>query len=172
MTQNPATYARMAVLAAVALTAGPLSHAIWPARADAVGANPASNVTVTCAPDQQALVEQVAVGGDTQTAVRCVGTGLPYGVVGRGLVANDAGYMRPAVLASGPQDVVTAAAPAPRTVTRAPTRKRSWEKTALVIGGSAGAGAGIGGLAGGKKGALIGAAIGGGAATLYEAIKR
>ena len=42
----------------------------------------------------------------------------------------------------------------------------------LVIGGSAGAGAGVGGLAGGKKGALIGAAIGGGAASIYEAVKR
>ncbi|HXT68672.1 MAG TPA: hypothetical protein VN700_02895 [Vicinamibacterales bacterium] len=50
--------------------------------------------------------------------------------------------------------------------------KRSWQKTALVIGGSAGAGAGVGALAGGKKGALIGAAIGGGAASLFEAIKR
>jgi hypothetical protein len=48
---------------------------------------------------------------------------------------------------------------------------RSWKKSALVIGGSAGAGAGVGAIAGGKKGALIGAAIGGGAATLYEAVK-
>jgi hypothetical protein len=48
---------------------------------------------------------------------------------------------------------------------------RTWKKSALVIGGSAGAGAGVGAIAGGKKGALIGAAIGGGAATLYEAIK-
>ena len=52
------------------------------------------------------------------------------------------------------------------------TPKRSWKKTALVIGGSAGAGAGVGAFAGGKKGALIGAAIGGGAASIYEAIKR
>ncbi len=49
---------------------------------------------------------------------------------------------------------------------------RSWKKTALVIGGSAGTGAGVGAIAGGKKGALIGAAIGGGAASLFEAIKR
>jgi len=50
--------------------------------------------------------------------------------------------------------------------------RRSWKKTALVIGGSAGAGAGVGAIAGGKKGALIGAAIGGGGASLFEAIKR
>ena len=59
---------------------------------------------------------------------------------------------------------------------RAPQRevepKRSWKKTALIIGGSTGAGAGVGAIAGGKKGALIGAAIGGGAASIYEAMKR
>ena len=49
--------------------------------------------------------------------------------------------------------------------------QRSWQKRALVIGGSAGAGAGVGALAGGRKGALIGAAIGGGAGTLYEIVK-
>jgi hypothetical protein len=56
-------------------------------------------------------------------------------------------------------------------VERAPER-RSWKKTALVIGGSSAAGAGVGGLVDGKKGALIGAAIGGGAASIYEATKR
>jgi hypothetical protein len=49
---------------------------------------------------------------------------------------------------------------------------RSVAKTAMIIGGSAGAGAGVGGIVGGKKGALIGAAIGGGAASIYEATKR
>jgi hypothetical protein len=50
--------------------------------------------------------------------------------------------------------------------------KRSWQKSALLIGGSAGAGAGVGALIGGKKGALSGAAIGGGAAAIYDQIKR
>ena len=50
--------------------------------------------------------------------------------------------------------------------------KRSWQKSALLIGGSAGAGAGVGALVGGKKGALAGAAIGGGAAAVYDQVKR
>lgn len=50
--------------------------------------------------------------------------------------------------------------------------ERSWQKSALIIGGSAASGAGIGGAVKGKKGALIGAAIGGGAASIYEATQR
>ena len=61
---------------------------------------------------------------------------------------------------------------APRRVSLREGRRRNWGTTALVIGGSAGAGAGVGAIAGGKKGALIGAAIGGGAASLYEALKK
>jgi len=53
-----------------------------------------------------------------------------------------------------------------------PSSRRSWGKSALVIGGSAASGAGVGGIVGGKKGALIGAAIGGGAASIYEATRR
>lgn len=49
---------------------------------------------------------------------------------------------------------------------------RSWQKTALVIGGAAASGAGVGAIVDGKKGALIGAAIGGGAASIYEATRR
>ena len=50
--------------------------------------------------------------------------------------------------------------------------QRSWQKSALLIGGSAGAGAGLGALMGGKKGALAGAAIGGGTAAIYDQVKR
>ena len=72
-----------------------------------------------------------------------------------------------------------------RPVTSAPVRRvsssrvssevrprRSWQKSALLIGGSAGTGAGLGALIGGKKGALAGAAIGGGAAAIYDQVKR
>jgi hypothetical protein len=71
-----------------------------------------------------------------------------------------------------PTRTVYRAAPAQRVVVQRERSGRSWTKTAMVIGGSAGAGAGVGGLVGGKKGALIGAALGGGAASIYEASKR
>ena len=55
---------------------------------------------------------------------------------------------------------------------RATQPRRSWGKTAMIVGGSAASGAGVGGLISGKKGALVGAAIGGGAASIYEATRR
>jgi hypothetical protein len=86
------------------------------------------------------------------------------------------------------QPMVLGQAPAPRTVyrtaaaqpvqervvvqERATQPRRSWAKTALIVGGSAASGAGVGGIVGGKKGALIGAAVGGGAASIYEATRR
>jgi len=50
--------------------------------------------------------------------------------------------------------------------------ERSWKKTAIIIGAGAGSGAVVGGIIDGKKGAGIGAAIGGGAASVYEVLKR
>ena len=49
---------------------------------------------------------------------------------------------------------------------------RSWQKSAIVIGSSAGVGAGVGGAVKGKKGALLGAAIGGGAANIWDQVTR
>jgi hypothetical protein len=66
---------------------------------------------------------------------------------------------------------VAPASPAPVPVERAQPQ-RSWQKTVLIVGGSAASGAGVGALVHGKKGALVGAAIGGGAASIYEAIRR
>lgn len=51
-------------------------------------------------------------------------------------------------------------------------RKRSWQKEALIIGGSAGAGTAIGAVAGGKKGAGIGALSGGVAGLVYDLATR
>jgi hypothetical protein len=50
--------------------------------------------------------------------------------------------------------------------------KPSWEKDALIVGGSAGAGTAIGALAGGKKGAGVGAAAGGVGGLIYDLVTR
>jgi len=71
------------------------------------------------------------------------------------------------------QTVYRTAAPVrERVVVERAAPRRSWGKTAMVIGGSSAAGAGVGGLISGKKGALVGAALGGGAASIYEATRR
>jgi hypothetical protein len=62
--------------------------------------------------------------------------------------------------------------PAPERPARTVKQTRSWQKSAVIIGSSAGAGAGLGAIMGGKKGAVIGAAVGGGGATLWDQITR
>ena len=129
-----------------------------------------SNSMFGCEEAQQLVVKQVAVGNELQLAMKCVDTPA------RTAAFTDESAVPRAFRVSQPVSAVrtvSAAPAAPRTVARqAEQPKRSWQKTALVIGGSAGAGAGVGAIAGGKKGALIGAAIGGGAASIFEAIKR
>jgi|SRR5437588_12131100 len=97
----------------------------------------------------------------------------PYGAAAP--MAPMAGYGVPQYVS---QPVVTQ--PAVRRVStrtaytseRASTPQRTWQKSAMLIGGSAAGGAGVGALIGGKKGAGIGALIGGGAATLFDQMKR
>jgi hypothetical protein len=80
---------------------------------------------------------------------------------------------QPAPAVAPQRTVYRAAAPAQeRVVVQRERSGRTWQKTAMVIGGSAAGGAGVGAIVGGKKGALIGAALGGGAASIYEASKR
>ena len=55
---------------------------------------------------------------------------------------------------------------------RSHPKKRSWEKDALIIGGSAGAGTLIGAVAGGGKGAAIGATAGGIGGLIYDMATR
>jgi hypothetical protein len=55
---------------------------------------------------------------------------------------------------------------------RSPKQGRTWQKSAIIIGSSAGVGAGVGAATGGRKGALIGAAIGGGSATIWDQATR
>ena len=132
----------------------------------------ATPLSVRCEPGQRAVLRQVSTLTGPSTEAACV-TDAAYAepsTFGPGVVSMQprvvpASYTVPERIA--PARVVYREAPR-----RATESKRSWKKTALVIGGSAGAGAGVGAIAGGKKGALIGAAIGGGAASLYEAVKR
>jgi hypothetical protein len=51
-------------------------------------------------------------------------------------------------------------------------RTRSWQSSALIIGGSTVGGAVVGGVIGGKKGAVIGGVVGGAAGTIYDRTTR
>jgi hypothetical protein len=154
-----------------------LFWAPWSARADSKLQT--SNVAVDCEPRQQAVVRQTIANGELQVNIQCVNSTQPASYIdeyGRPLLAPatvPVGYgADPRLVPANyvPRSAVRQA-PAPRTLS-ARSPKRSWQKTALIIGGTAGAGAGIGALVGGKKGALIGAALGGGGASIFEAVKR
>ena len=151
-------------------------YAMTVANTEAANA-PAS--VVQCEPHHEAVLQRSIVGGREIAQVTCVARAVPSPAYA---APAPAGYYVPAGYVPGaaaqPEIVER---PAPRRVMQ-PRRvvsqrqleqpKRSWKKSALVIGGAAGAGAGVGALAGGKKGALIGAAIGGGSGAIYEAVKR
>ena len=127
---------------------------------------------VQCEPHQEAVLQRAFVGGREVAQVACVTRqpvqAMPYAAT----PYAPAEYVQP--VAYGQPDIVERPVRQVQTrrVVRETAPRRTWQKTALVIGGSAGAGAGVGAIAGGKKGALIGAAIGGGAASIYEAMKR
>ena len=127
-------------------------------------------LAVRCAPGQQAVMRQVVVDGQLTATAECTDAMLrtAYGTSLVQPVSSDiVGWQSPRAVPAS----YTVRERAPRRVVRE-GRRRNWGKTALIIGGSAGAGAGVGAIAGGKKGALIGAALGGGAASLYEALKK
>ncbi len=143
--------------------------------------------SVQCAPYQQATMARVIMNGREVTTLACVdqlNDGMAYYQPGQPMVVAPQAYAQPVtyVPVQAPAPTVVQARPAVRRVTyrdqddtvryEPDTKRRSIAKTAMIIGGSAGAGAGVGAIAGGKKGALIGAAIGGGAASIYEATKR
>jgi len=158
-------------------------------------------LAVNCEPNQRAVVRQVALSAGLQTQVQCEtvsgfagsnaaafgGTSPAVSPVAYqpGFQPVSYGYTPPVpaerariVRTAYPQEVVTREA-APRRVVyqRAPERivsrpKRSVQKSAIIIGSSAGVGAGIGAAVGGKKGAGIGALVGGGGAALWDQITR
>lgn len=144
--------------------------------ADTRGMNTAATASPTlvqCEPTQEAVLQRSIVANREVAQVTCVTRTAPAGLPYYGQPAGYAqpvSYVQPEIVQR--PAVQTVRPRAQRTVGRETAPRRTWQKTALVIGGSAGAGAGVGALAGGKKGALIGAAIGGGAASIYEATKR
>jgi hypothetical protein len=154
------------------------------AAAAAPGAAP---IAVNCGPGQQALIRPSLLAGQTISQVDCVpvsgmpSSGMPgaatVGYPGVGGAPVAAAYYdtprlveAPVVYRPAARPVAYRAAPAPRVVER--RSGRSWQKSALIIGSSAGVGAGVGGAVKGKKGALVGAAIGGGAATIWDQVTR
>lgn len=169
------------VAAAIALVASGQSKsapaAYWDADANGARAMTVADTrglsqgaAVQCQPYEEAVLRRAFVNGREVAEVTCISR-----------MDDRANYYQPQPVYAAAQPVVrTVQRPAARRVASTQTReayepdvrKRSWGKTALIIGGGSGAGAGVGALVGGKKGALIGAAIGGGAATIYESTKR
>ena len=133
-------------------------------------------VAVNCGAGLQALIRPAVVAGQAISQVDCVpvsgGPAAPVAYAAAPAAAMPASYYEePVVYRPAPRRVVRSAQYEPaRTVRR--KSGRSWQKSAVIIGSSAGIGAGVGGAVKGKKGALIGAAIGGGAATIWDQATR
>jgi hypothetical protein len=160
-----------------------------PVAAAAPGALP---IAVNCGPGQQALIRPSVVNGQAISQVDCVTiaatTMAPAAVApAPAQAAYPVSYPVAAPQPVAMSDVATieerpvyrqARRPvAYQTREYVPERRvvksgRSWQKSALIIGSSAGIGAGVGAAAGGKKGALIGAAVGGGGATIWDQVTR
>jgi hypothetical protein len=161
------------------------------AAAAAAGVTP---IAVNCGPGQQALIRPSLIAGQTISQVECVpvaavaaasavgypGVAAPMPGAPAGSMPIAAGAMpayypapqmveQPVVYQPAPRPVYRTAS-APRVVRQ--KSGRSWQKSAIIIGSSAGVGAGVGGAVKGKKGALIGAAIGGGVATIWDQATR
>lgn len=143
--------------------------------ADTRNVNVPASTAVQCDPHQEAVLQRAIVAGREVAQVTCAPrAGAAYAAP---VYFAQAGYEQPVAMQPDivQRPVVRTQTVRPRTqrvVQQEVQPRRSWKKSALIIGGAAGAGAGVGAIAGGKKGALIGAAIGGGSGAIYEAIKR
>ena len=179
------------VAGAVALGA---AAAMRPSPAPAYGPDPGANggyamtvantgamnngASLQCQPYEEPVMRRALVNGREVTDVTCITRSnqayMPQPMYAPQAFAQPV-YQQPVYrddIVSRPVVRRTVSQPSRTRVVERREPKRSWGKTAMIIGGGTGAGAGIGGLIGGKKGALIGAAVGGGAATIYESTKR
>jgi hypothetical protein len=148
-------------------------------------------MALACEPNQRALVRQVMVNGAPQAQLECQSVAGPAD--GRVTATMPAGYATSPVsyAEAAPigdarlvrtaytEPVATRVVAAPRRTVYQPRErvivgrpKRSVQKSAVIIGSSAGVGAGIGAAIGGKKGAGIGALLGGGGAALWDQFTR
>jgi hypothetical protein len=137
-------------------------------------------VAVNCGAGLQALIRPMVVAGQAVSQVDCVpiagavAAPVGYAAAAGSAPAMAAGYVEEPVVyqpVQAPRRVVRAVQyEQPRVVRR--KSGRTWQKSAVIIGSSAGIGAATGAAFKGKKGALIGAAIGGGAATLWDQATR
>jgi hypothetical protein len=138
---------------------------------------------VACEPGQRAVIAAAGTAGAPR--VSCMSDARPvagtYTVPGftpmgsqsEVLTVSDVSY-RPAAQPAVITQPVEVYRPRSRPVSRgeAAPPKRSWERSAVIIGSSAAIGATVGGLAKGKKGAVIGGIVGGGAATVWDQVTR
>jgi hypothetical protein len=151
-----------------------------------------SPVLVNCGEGYRALVRPVAVGGQQVSQVDCVADApaLPVTVDQWGQPVNYAQAAHPSfasysvaaprpavqtrtVYREQPAPVYRTATRSTSTVARQPaTQTRSWQKSALIIGGSAAGGAAVGAVLDGKSGAKKGAVLGGVAGTVYDIATR
>jgi hypothetical protein len=117
---------------------------------------------VDCEPGQRAVLQQTLIDGRQIARVACV-TEQPAPVMAYGTPSPTSIHaprpFNPTSSSSRPVQTVVSRPRVTRvsSVRREAEPRRSWKKTALVIGGSTAGAAGLGGLIGGKKGALIGA---------------
>ena len=112
---------------------------------------------------QISVVPSIGADGRPTPVVINVGAAAPLAYESAQPQAMPVAY-RPMV-----QSAAYEPAPRPRRATgSSESGTRSWQKEAIIIGGSTAAGAGIGAIAGGKKGAAIGAISGGVAGLIYD----
>jgi hypothetical protein len=153
------------------------------ARAQTLAAGGAP-VVISCQPNERAVVRPAQMNGAVVSQVECAPAtpAVPAASVTPQPVAYQtyAPAAQPVALPSAADDtrIVQTSYPVrtveqPQIETRRPVKQgRTWKKSAVIIGSSAGIGAGVGAAMGGKKGALIGAAIGGGGAAIWDQVTR